>query len=1011
MPYSSDPFSERAPGNDIVEFGWQNRIREGLNRDGRARERVDFFSAILKEAWHDQQGIVIVQGDIRDMVFAARAADQWVSDRNLRASHRQLVIGEQSVDNAMAGAYAVSAALDPDGAIGGYVGYATGQGQLLSPDTRVGVSAKSNLLQHVLQGRLNRDSVGTFIIDDAESEAIDNQLLIGALRQLHETGNAPPIVLISRRSDRAAVLGKFFNVKPFRQTFDELRHNEDRPVPEDIRYETVKEPHHVKPSGRTAEIIADIMAGKKSPDDLPDNVMVFLRDDQTVEQTVRELRRKLRDAGKNGQDNKTGGIDYSTHRVVTLTHNKPLDERLRTQLNTPTRDSYTRNRKGLIVVSSLPADALACTQQFGAVIDEHRADVRGGYFSIDRAEAERRARYAGPDGICYRLTTEQEFTEPRYAVYGSETYTMDSQARAEAKRQLNRSSVDVATFPWLNEVQADESETDSWYSTDETNTESGDAWTDDARSTATTEPEPAPYFPRPRWGESEPPRPVAETVRPTPMQELARDLDVNEHVAKVVEALRERGNLELGLGIAACVREARVVETDYEAQRKAVIHFDTRSDVLLRLRALADVRSGRLQLRQSRDIGLNDGALGHLSSLLDRYARKFQVDVNSDKAYREMRSMTEEELSDLLLEVIPDRVVSYTAHTSRSDFYLVWCDQRKEMSQEMKPGQQSVVETSIYENDVERYGLRDIEAQYGYATNEEADAAWARRSAAQTATANRLNADKLFYVVLATTGAEDQFITTAHPLSTEAVMEHLPELVRRETDAPVLNKQTDVVEQTSRVLVYRGERSTRSIRKWGEPEPKKEIYWETIDKTIAIVEGEQADALRAAENQKLERLIQARANIMARLDELQFITHQVLDRSPSSSTSARDRLEAIRKLGTRLQSEDAASALDEIISETDRQADRVALLTRKASKEAGWTPDWPARLRELSQGINKALQQHTFAQECIGSGATTAEAITAWITNQLHAEQLSRIQRGDEIQLSDLIDDALSALL
>lgn len=998
MPFPPDPFRESSTNSELVESGWQNRMRRELNRDGRAREKVEFFSSILDEAWRNRQGVAIVQGDIRDMVFAAGAADQWITDQNRRPSHRQLVIGEQSIDNAIAGAYAVSAALDPDGVIGGYVGYATGQGQLLGADTRVGVSAKSNLLQHVLQGRLNRDSVGTFIVDDAESRAVDNQLLIGALRQLHDAGEAPPIMLVSRRPDRAKILAKFFDVDPYTETFDENRSDDDRSLPKDIRYESVREPHHVKSELRTAEILSALMGKEKSAYNPSVNAIAFLRDDQTVEKAMLELRRRMVAVGQYGTLGRNQN-EYAHHRVVLLTHDKPLDERLQAQLNKPTGDRF--ESKGIIVLSSLPADVLGCLAQFGVVVDEHRSNARGGYYSIDTAEAERRARYAGPDGICYRLTTESEFTTPRYGEYGSETYVMDSQARAEAQRQLDRSGASVATFPWLNEVRADAPESDGRYTQDETHTDDGEAWSGER--------EPAPYVPLPRWGVPEPP--PLETIPRTSIQELARDLDVNEHVAKLVEALRECGNLELGLGIAACVREARIVETDFEAHRKAVIHFDTRSDVLLRLRALADLRSGRLQMRQSRDIGLNEGALGHLTTLLDRYARKFRVDVNSDKAYRAMWGTTEDELSKLLLEVLPDRVVSYTANTGRSDFYLVWCDQRSENSQDMKPGQQSIIDTSIYEHDVQEYGPLDNEAQYGYATDEEADATWARRSAVQTATANRLNADKLFYVALATTGSEDQFITTAHPLSTEAVIAALPELVRRETDAPVLNTQSGVVEQTSRVLVNRGEHSTGSIRKRGESEPKREIYWEAIDKTVAVVEGEQAAALRATENQKQERLIQARSNIIRQFDELQFISQQVLDRSASNRTAAQDRLEAIRKLGTRLQSDAAANALDEIISETQRQAEKIALLVRKSSKEAGWTQDWPIRLQELTASINLALQHHAFAQECITSEATTVEAITTWITNQLHTEQLTSIQRGDEIDLAELIDGALGTLI
>lgn len=1009
MPYPPDPFRERAQDNAIVEPGWQNRIREALNRDGRAREQVEALESILDESRRNRRGISIIQGDIRDVALAARATDRWVTDKGFSATHRQLVVAEQSVDNAIAGAHLVSAAVNPDDVVGGYVGYATGQGQLLGPDTRIGVSAKSNLLQHVLQGRLNRHTVGAFLIDDAESLAVDNQLLIGALRQLHDTGEAPPIMLVSRRPDRAEILAKFFDVDAHSETFDENRSEDDRPVPNDIRYESVKEPHHVKSEIRTAEILSELMGRKTSSSDSSVNAIAFFRDDQTVENAMRELRRKMVAVGQYGTLGKNQN-EYAHHRVVLLTHGQSINERLQAQLNKPTGDRF--ENKGIIVLSSLPADVLGCLAQFGVVVDEHRSSTRGGYYSIDKAEAERRARYAGPDGICYRLTTEQEFTRPRYTQYGSETYTMDSQARTEALRQLDRSGASAATFPWLNEVRADVSETDGWYTADETHTDDGDAWEDDAQVVNTAAPEPIRYTPPVRWQEPEVPPVVAvEAVSHTPIQELARDLDVNEHVAKLVEALRERGSLELGLGIAACVREARIVETDFEAHRKAVIHFNTRSDVLLRLRALADVRSGRLQMRQSRDIGLNEGGLGHLTSLLDRYARKFRVDVSSDKVNRTLREMTEDELSNLLLEVIPDRLTSVTLETSRSDYYLVWCDQRVEISQDLKPGQQSIVDTSIYERDIEEYGPPDPDQHYGYATDEEADAAWDRQTAAHKKTADRLNANRLFYVALATTGAEDQFITTAHPVSTEAVITHLPDLVRRETLPPVLNQKSGAVEQTSRLLVHRGERSSRSVWRVGEKEPTREVYWEAVEETPVSVAKDVAAALLQAESDKVERVIRARAGIAAQLDELQFITQQVLDRSASNHTASQDRLEAIRKLGIRLQSDAAANTLDEIISETDRQAERVTLLVRKASKEAGWTPDWPTRLRELTTGINPALQQHHFAQECITSEATTAEAITAWITDHLRTEQLTRIQRGDEIQLSDLIDDALSALI
>ncbi len=1003
MPYPPDPFRENSTNSEIVEPGWQHRIRQELNRDGKARERVEALEAILDESRRKRSGVSIIQGDMQDVAFAARAADRWVTEKGLSATHRQLVIAEQSIDNAIAGAHLVSAAVDPEGVVGGYVGYATGQGQLLGQDTRIGISAKSNLLQHVLQGRLNRHTVGAFLVDDAESQNVDNQLLIGALRQLHDAGEAPPIMLISRRSDRAEILAKFFDVKPCTETFNENRLSDDRPLPKDIRYEEAREPHHIKSDLRTAEIIAASILKAGPP---YDSIMAFLRDDQNVQNALRSLRGTLRKAGQYGRELNAGGEEYSHHRIVTLTHDKPLDERLRIQLNRPTNDRY--ESKSLIVLSSLPADALGCLAEFDVVVDEHRSGTRGGYYSIDRAEAERRARFARPDGICHRLTTEQEFTTPRYAEGGfwhnpatAGQYTLGEQAEAEADRQLARSNVDAATFPRLSDVEADvsENETEDWYQSE------------DGTESVAAVVQPEAHGPRHRWEVPEPPPAAIEVASRTPIQELARDLDVNEHVAKVVERLRDRGELALGLGIAACVREARIVETDYEAHRKAVVHFDTRSDVLLRLRALADVRSGHLQLDESRDVGLDRGSLGHLSSLLDRYARKFQINVNSDKVYRAMREMTDDALSRLLLEVLPDRVVSVTQNTSRSDFYLVWCDQRERRSEEMKPGQQSVVGTLLYEDDVEGHTPRDPDERYGYATDKEADAVWERRRAAIKKATDRLNDNRLFYIALATTGAEDQFITIAHPVSTEAVMEHLPELVRKETLPPAVNKKTGDVEQVSRILVHRGERSSRSIWRPGEKTPTREVYWEKVGETTAPVTEEISAALIQAEADNVERVARARAGITAQLDELQFITQQVLDRSASHRTSAQDRLDAIHRLRARLQTDAAAGAVDEIRSEADRQAERVALLVRKTSKEAGWSPDWPDRLRQLAQGISEGVQQHAFAQECIGSEATTAEAITTWITNQLHTEQLSRLQQGDEIQLSVLIDDALSALL
>ncbi len=529
------------PDVPILEIGWQGRLKDAIKRGGDVDLEIFRMKVLIRRA-RAGAGILIVNGGmLRDTILMAAAL--WEERKEGKESkvtlQRDALIAAQSVDDTIAAAYGISAMTDPDHQLGNYIGYSTGQGQDKGAHTRMVATTAGSLSRHLLNGRVRREDVGAVIVDRADSGSVYNQLLLSGLKELHDNDAAPLIILLSGHPERTRTMAAFFQVRTVDWHIISVGEERDGesvlierlhlPLPKHINYEQAREPHHINQTRRAVDILAQILRGETHPNS---QVIVFTQNEGMSARIMQQLEWELRGVFMAGSATDTA--ETQTHRIHILSRDLPIERRLSLELG------KAGEQKPRIIISSLPADMLGIVSKFDVVIDTHRSRQGGGYYSIPTHEADRRASYATPEGTCYRLTTESEYRHPRYAdAESADEFVLSEEKEDEFNDTVQTAGKDPNSFP---------------------HTFIHRGYRSSARK------------------ESAPREPAIE--------QWVTQIGVEPHVARLVEAYKQQGQLDIGLAIAACTRESHIIRSDVSPHLLAEDCGLPYSDILLRTKGL-----------------------------------------------------------------------------------------------------------------------------------------------------------------------------------------------------------------------------------------------------------------------------------------------------------------------------------------------------------------------------------------------------------------------------------------
>ncbi|PIW36979.1 MAG: hypothetical protein COW24_02605 [Candidatus Kerfeldbacteria bacterium CG15_BIG_FIL_POST_REV_8_21_14_020_45_12] len=693
---------------------------------------------------------------------------------------------------------------------------------------------------------------------------------------------------------------------------------------------------------------------------------------------LRQIRRAI--VGYSELDTKTGVLEGTAHRLIVLTQDTKLETFLRRELSAP--ENTFRGSKPTIILTTHPVDMIGVTMDFSLVIDSARDRMGGGYFAVSPGESERRARLAGPDGICFRLTTQEASESGRTALEASASYSLSPRDREQFNFQLSRAGHNAQEFPSLNDALG----ADDWGES---------SWPDDDVSepiyTSEVSPRREPQ-PLASWPAYEPPAPEPPKEL-TPTERLAQRLDVSESTARVFQALEAVGKKDLAYAVAAVSRESRIVQTEHSAREKAVKRFGTRSDILLRVRALLAHRNENLE-----DHGINQASLGHVEAILARYGQSFGDWIDPEVMTDQLRDLSDHELAKLLAQSNPE-LFAY-----RQEGYGYGGDElRYSMSTAYRRiGKNSVADFTLYRFD-------DYE-----------DGPWSppfQRKQFTESDRARLTEPFNFGFVISSGGPNGDFADTIHPVTVSEAIELMPDKVRRSFGEPKLDGRGGVYRSVT-VSAKRLQRS--GWGSWGN-EPDTED-WDVVEELQEEVRGQVADDMIAAEVRRVEQEKQVEAarlerwqagsgELRGRLERVAIILEQVVGQSPSSTTAASARLADVRKLLEVTNGPAGRQSLEQITTEVERHELRTATLVRKVSKETGWQPDWPEHFNNLFEQIPALVSTDDFAREFIESDEVTAVQISDWIKDNILSSHLPAIQKGNSVDIAKLIEAAVEQLV
>jgi hypothetical protein len=439
-------------------------------------------------------------------------------------------------------------------------------------------------------------------------------------------------------------------------------------------------------------------------------------------------------------------------------------------------------------------------------------------------------------------------------------------------------------------------------------------------------------------------------------------LDVEPHIARLVESLEKQDRLPLGLAIAACTRESRVLNKDSSSFDVNDKYQPDGSDLLLRLRILAE----HLSESRRNDPNVNKDFVEHIEHMIDRWGVKLNHSVNKWGLVDEINNLNNAELTELLLKEMPERLA--------------------------------------YASD------------YGYdAPVEFVDDAVEERSNNYLRIGNSSRVNGQFLLVLSSfkTPQGDSFISTGHTVPLEIVARILPEKIRVEYGeahidrswAPVKDRKRDRVVKEKEIMIYSPFRARDGQGK-GD--------WFVISSEKIDVGGEGAQDVLEAEKERLSNLELFKQKTEKSIDGPKAALKSILDAVPSGPvrTSAEGRIKELEDIERRL-NKDSAGDLSLVQKELDDivgKIDSGSSLVKKAAKQTGWPQDWFSIFQETTNNIPSVIGGHALLNEVVESGEANRSDVEDKLRAYVFSAGLKDIQNGKKLDLNKAIDSILDDL-
>jgi hypothetical protein len=436
--------------------------------------------------------------------------------------------------------------------------------------------------------------------------------------------------------------------------------------------------------------------------------------------------------------------------------------------------------------------------------------------------------------------------------------------------------------------------------------------------------------------------------------ELSERLKVEAPVARVVQEFVDRGQKEVGLAFAACIRESRFFEggDGWTAARR----LGTRSDILLRLQILSDF----LQNRGTYYEGVKTESLGHVEAMLTRWDRNFDrrkfrddlrelIQAEDQTDYNEyVPKLSEDKLTEVLLRAMPERLAYISGVSFRPVEFL--------------------------------------DEQLARSSN----GSMARDLVLEQVCGN-------FFVAAGLGGRDGGLVTAGHPIPLETVLRILPEKVR-------LSGTELVLEHGKVVRKSRLEVANQSVFS-GQKE------WRWVEDIFQDVPTDEAERFLSAQREEEQRREKFKETIKNRTEELLAVLGAIRDKATGSSkTAAEERILAIRREVRRLDS--SRVGLDEVEQFFAAQEQKILVLSKKVAREVGWkNPEWWPQLQEKLLAVPAAIRVNDFAKEVMAEDPGAFVGLVDALRKKLLSEGVKMSQNGQKISLSDFVEAVLEEVV
>ena len=360
----------------------QDRLRASIEaQDLAARNRFTEIKTAMVTSL-DRGGILIFEAPTGagKSIYGPLAARDVIRERGL-PDH--VVVLEPRRDAASGIGTAMAAVADEE--LGREIGFSTADTKQVRMDSSVKVITPGIFLRWLKDGTLTKDHVGALVIDEAHENSIEYHLIYGLIKQMQNEGVAPPVIFMSATPDTEK-LQAFYGL-----TDEDRLKIEGHPHQVETFFAEKSESDYISAAVERIHFIID----NKGEGD----ILVFLPGSGEINAVKKQL------------------SNLPSIEILPLHGNIPPEQR---------REVLSGNKKTSIrriILSTNIAETSVTVPGVGFVVDSCRERdvrfdseagiVRKGTGSISQTQAKQRQGRAGRTraGECYRLLTEEEFTQ------------------------------------------------------------------------------------------------------------------------------------------------------------------------------------------------------------------------------------------------------------------------------------------------------------------------------------------------------------------------------------------------------------------------------------------------------------------------------------------------------------------------------------------------------------------------------------------------------------------------